>query len=66
MSAFEMFTDDELARGVELMISPSDLKIREVAVALFEVMGYSPKDVRTQLDSGVPLSDGPMFDLSSL
>ena len=66
MSAFEMFTDDELVRGVELMISPSDLKIREVAIALFDAMGYSPSDVRAQLDSGVPLSDGPVFDLSEL
>lgn len=59
--SWNKFTDSELKRAVELMIAPSDLAIREAAVALLEVFGYSGEEVREQLDGGEYLNDGPVL-----
>ncbi|MGE4300810.1 MAG: hypothetical protein AB7F40_04315 [Victivallaceae bacterium] len=59
---FSDFSDYEITRGVELMISPDDLKIREVGIALFDVFGYTPEEVFAQITKNEPLSEGPMFD----
>ena len=58
---WQSFTDAELARAVELMIAPDDLAIREAATALFAVFGYTPADIREQLNSGEYLNGGPVF-----
>ena len=59
---WETFTDAEITRAVELMISPEDLSIRDAALALFAVFGYTPEDVREQLDSGEYFNAGAVFD----
>ena len=53
----ESFSDDELARAVELMVSPFDLTIREVAEALLTALDFSEDDVREHLASGCYLND---------
>ena len=62
---FSDFSDYEITRGVELMISPEDLKIREVGIALFDVFGYTPEEVLAQISKNEPLSEGPMFDFGA-
>lgn len=58
---WDTFTDAEITRAVELMISPDDLTIRGAALALFAVFGYTPEDVREQLDRGEYFNAGAVF-----
>ena len=60
MEEYKNFTDEELIRAVELMVSRDDLRIREVDEALLAVFGYSGAEVREQLDSGECLNDRPL------
>jgi hypothetical protein len=50
-------SDEELARAVELLISPSDLAIREVAILLLESLDFTPEEAKGYLDSGCYLND---------
>ncbi len=59
---WDTFTDAEITRAVELMISPDDLTIRGAALALFAAFCYSPEEVREQLDSGEYFNAGAVFD----
>lgn len=58
---WRQFTDRELVRALELMISPDDLAIREAAIALLEAFSYTPEEVREQLDSGEYFNAGAVF-----
>jgi hypothetical protein len=58
---WDAFSDAEITRAVELMISPDDLTIRGAALALFAVFGYTPEDIREQLDSGKYFNAGAVF-----
>ncbi len=60
MEEYKNFTDEELIRAVELMVSRDDLRIREVDEALLAVFGYSSAEVREQLDSGECLNERPL------
>ena len=60
MNEYKNFTDAELIRAVELMVSVDDLGIREVDEAILAVFGYSSEEVREQLDSGECLNDRPL------
>lgn len=60
------FTDAEIIRALELMISPDDLIIREVAEAIFRTLSYTPQDITDQLKSGQYLNAGAHFDFSTL
>lgn len=60
MEEYKSFTDEELIRAVELMVSRDDLRIREVDEALLAVFGYSSAEVREQLDSGECLNERPL------
>ena len=62
LAQWDTFTDAELVRAVELMISPDDLTIRGAALALFAVFSYTPEEVREQLDSGEYFNGGAIFD----
>ena len=55
---FDTFSDQQLARAIELMISPDDLMSREVMTSILSTFGYSPEEVREQLLGNVPLNDG--------
>lgn len=59
---WKSLTDAELVRAIELMIAPADLTIRSAALAVLKAFGYTPEDVRDQLDSGEYLNDGAAFD----
>ena len=59
---WDRFTDTELVRAVELMVSPSDLAIRDAALAVLKAFDYTPSEVREQLASGQYFNDGPVFD----
>ena len=58
---WDKLTTAELARGVELMITPDDLTIREVAIAIFTAFGYDPADVQEIITSGEYLNAGAVF-----
>lgn len=58
---WDNMTTAELARGVELMITPDDLTIREVAIAIFTAFGYDPADVQEIITSGEYLNAGAVF-----
>lgn len=60
MDEYKNFTNAELIRAVELMVSKDDLMIREVDEALLAVFGYSSTEIREQLDSGECLNDRPL------
>jgi len=65
-NGWETLTDAELAKAVELMVSPDDLTIRGAAIALLKEFDLTPEDVRKQLDSGEYFNSGACFyDLSS-
>lgn len=55
------FTDEQLVRAVELMVSPDDLTIREVAEAVLRTLGYTPAEIAAQLASGEHLNAGECF-----
>ena len=60
---YSRFTDDELVRAVELMISPDDLTIREVAEALLKTLCYTSAEIAVQLAKSEYLNEGAVFDL---
>lgn len=57
MKQYSGFTDSQLVRAVELMISKEDLKIREAAEALLATFGYSRDEIFDQLNSGEYLNN---------
>lgn len=60
---YESFTDDELVLAVELMVSPQDLKIRDVAASLLASLDFTEDEVREHIQSGIYLNSGPSLDL---
>lgn len=62
--SFEMFSDNELARAIELMISPSDLMSRPAMIGLLRSADFTPDEVREQLCSNEQLNDGPRVSWS--
>lgn len=65
MDNYEKFTDAELVRAVELMVSPEDLTIREVAEAILKTLSYTPEEIEDQLESGEYLNAGAYFDFNA-
>ena len=65
MDNYEKFTDAELVRAVELMVSPEDLTIREVAEAILKTLSYTPEEIEDQLESGEYLNAGAYFDFAA-
>ena len=59
--SWETFTDAELAKAVELMVTPADLTIRGAALALLKVLDLTPEDVREQLAKDEYFNDGAVF-----
>ena len=55
---FELFTDAELARAIELMVTPSELKSRPLMIAILKAADFSACEVREQISSGEQLFDG--------
>ena len=53
------FTTEQLARAIELMVSPDDLGQPEVMAAILKSLDYSPEEVAAQLKSGEKLDAGP-------
>lgn len=60
-SSFSEFTVEQLARAIELMVSPDDLRQPEVMAAILKSLSYTPEEVSAQLKSGEKLEDGPML-----
>lgn len=56
------FTDEELRRAMELLISPRWLKERGAMIALLKHFEFTAQDVKEKLDSGVPFNDGPYLN----
>lgn len=52
MDQYKNFTDKELIKAVELMISKDDLCIREAAEALLSLFDYTEDEIKYQLESG--------------
>lgn len=59
MEKFSNLTINELKRGVELLVSPEDLRDRRVLVAILKALEFSPGDVKTQIQLGEALNAGP-------
>ena len=56
---YDKFSDDELARAIELMVTPAELMSRHVMTAILAAAEYTPQEVEEQFESGEPLNDGP-------
>ena len=56
---YNKFSDDELARAIELMVAPDELMSRQIMTAILAAAEYTPQEVEEQLESGEPLNDGP-------
>jgi hypothetical protein len=65
MDNYAKFTDAELVRAVELMVSPEDLTIREVAEAILKALSYTPEEIKDQIESGEYLNAGAYFDFNA-
>ena len=64
LSSFDSLSLKELKRGVELLVSPSELCEREVLVSILKALEFEPQDVRSQIKSGAPLNAGPILSLN--
>ena len=60
---YENFTDDELTLAVELMVSPQDLKIRDVAANLLASLDFTEEEIREHIQQRIYLNDGPKLGL---
>lgn len=58
---WESLTDAELAKAVELLVTPADLTIRGAALALLAAFSYTPEFVRETLNKGEYFNAGPVF-----
>ncbi len=58
---FDSLSEKELARAIELLVSPDQLMSREVMSAIIGALGFTPDEVHEQLEENVPLNDGPMI-----
>ena len=65
MDNYAKFTDAELVRAVELMVSPDDLTIREVAEAILKTLSYTPQEIASHQKSGEYLNAGAYFDFDA-
>jgi len=57
---FDSLSEKELARAIELLVSPDQLMSREVMSAIIASLGFIPEEVHEQLKENMPLNDGPM------
>ena len=62
--SFDSFTCRELARAIELLVAPDQLMSRETMSAILASLGFTPEEVREQLDEDAPLNDDPMIQWS--
>lgn len=58
-SNFENLSDAELARGIELLVSPEELRSRPVMLAILKAADFTPEEVADQIAEGVPVFAGP-------
>lgn len=61
LTAFDSFSIKELSRAIELLVAPDQLASREVMTAIIRSLGFTPDEVREQLEENIPLNDGPML-----
>lgn len=61
MLAWNDLSDDELVRGLELLITIDDLKHRDVAIKVLEELSFTPEDVKRQIESGEYLNDTGLY-----
>jgi hypothetical protein len=57
----DSLTDKELARAIELLVSPDQLMSRDVMCGIIGSLGFTPEEVCEQLTENEPLNDGPMI-----
>ena len=57
MDMYKQFSDEELIKAVELMVSKDDLKIRDIAEMLLNAFDYSAAEITEQLSTGEYLSN---------
>lgn len=56
---FELFTDAELARAIELMVSPEELRSRQIMIAILKAADFTAREVKDQIFCGETLFEGP-------
>lgn len=61
---FELMTDQDLARAIELMVPPEELKSRQVMIAILKAADLTAQEVREQIIVGEKLFDGPSVSWS--
>lgn len=54
-NGFDKFTRSELARAIELMISPTDLGSRTVMIAILKSQDFEPSEIKAQLRKKEPM-----------
>lgn len=63
-NSYEELSVEQLKRGVELMVQPSELCERDVLIAILKALEFKPQDVIYQIKSGEVLHAGPMLSLN--
>ena len=58
-SDFDSFTNDELARAIELMVTPEELRSRQIMIAILKAADFTAREVKDQIFCGETLFDGP-------
>lgn len=61
---FDELTDEQLVRGVELLVEPDELKERGVLMAILKALDFQAQDVLEQIKLGEPLNAGPALSLN--
>ena len=61
--SFESLTDDQLFKGVELLVAPEELSERCVLIAILNALEFRPQDVVDQIEVGTPLNAGTSLRL---
>ena len=51
-SDFESFTNDELARAIELMVAPEELRSRQIMIAILKAADFTAREVKDQIFCG--------------
>lgn len=49
--SWEDLSNDDLVLGLELMVTPNDLKHRDIAMVILTMYGYSASEVKKQIES---------------
>ena len=58
MEEYKNFTDEELARAIELMVTPEELKSRPLMIAILKAADFTASEVREQITRGEQLFNG--------